>query len=250
VAARFHEEALRELRLPYEADANAVDALHRRADAVGVQFPAAFVEWFGMRNARAILREHSNSDEPLEVAELGAEAYLFKGGTVPTSTHGRMLQFMLENQGVCTWGIPLDAGDDPPVLVAVDPDFEWRAHVASFSAFIACQIWDYAKVYTGVLLAAQSTELAPTDLAFLRHRFRQRTTTHGWPTRNTFRFERDDDARVIVCDGDGQADWWLSARSEETLTALARELSRCADLSTSLYGVDERGERALRALRT
>lgn len=246
--SRFHEEALRELHLAYEPDAGAISELHHREAAVGVRFPAAFVEWFGMRSGIEILRKHSNGDEPLEIAELGAQAYLFKGDSVPPLEHGRMLQFMVENQGVCTWGIPLDAGEDPPVFVAVEPGFEWRPHAASFSTFIACQVWDYEKVHSGVLLAAQATELSPTDLGFLRHRFRERTTTHGWPTKNIFRFERDD-ARVIVWDGDGQADWWISAPSEESMTALAGELWTCADLSTSLYSVDERGERALRALR-
>jgi hypothetical protein len=30
------------------------------------------------------------------------------------------LWLMTENQGVCVWAVPLDAGDDPPVLVAGD----------------------------------------------------------------------------------------------------------------------------------
>jgi hypothetical protein len=248
VPIQFHEDALHELHLSYVPDAAALSALVTRSSELGVRFPAAFVEWYGMRDGITLLRQHSNSDEPVEIAKLGAPTWPFKDGNVPESEHGRMLQFMVENQGVCTWGIALDAGDDPPVLVAVDPNFEWRAHAASFSTFIACQIWDYEKVHSGVLLAAQAGELAQVDLELLRPSFREKTTTHGWPTKNIFRFERAD-GRVIVWDGDGQADWWISAHSEENIAALARELWSCGDLSTSMYGLDERGERVLRSLR-
>lgn len=232
----------------YEPDLKALAALSARSSELGVLFPESFVEWYGMRNGISLLRQHSNNDEPVGIAKLGAATYPFKSGEVPESEHGRMLQFMVENQGVCTWGIPLDAGDDPAVLVAVDPDFEWRAHAASFSTFIACQVWDYEKVHSGVLLTAQASELAAVDLELLRRRFREKTTTHGWPTKNIFRFERED-ARVIVWDGDGQADWWISAHSEENIAALAGELWGCGDLCTSLYGVEERGERIVRLLR-
>lgn len=99
-----------------------------------------------------------------------------------------------------------------------------------------------------MLLCAQASELAPAELAFLRERFRERPTTHGWPTKNIVRFERDD-AHVLIWDGDGQADWHISARSDAHVAAVARELWACGDLRTSLYGVDERGEHIVRALR-
>ena len=123
-----------------------------------------------------------------EIAELGAPAWPFKDRGVPDSTHGRMLPFMVENQGVCTWGIALDDADDPPVLVAVDPAFQWRPHAASFSTFIACQVWDYEKVQSRcVVLAAEACKLAPHDLKLLRRQFHEGPTTHGWPTENIFR---------------------------------------------------------------
>ena len=185
--SRFHENALRALGVAYETDGNVLSALRARASEFGVRFPASFIEWYSMRNGITLLRQHSNSDEPLEIAKLGAPTWTFKDRSVPESMHGRMLQFMVENQGVCTWGIALDAGDDPPVLVAVDPDFEWRPHAASFSTFIECQVWDHGKVHSGLRLAAQASELAPLDLELLRRRFREKTTTHGWPTKNIFR---------------------------------------------------------------
>lgn len=134
------------------------------------------------------------------------------------------------------------------MLVAVDPNFAWRPHAASFSTFIACQIWDHHDRDDRVLLVAQASELAPADLAFLRERFLERPTTHGWPTKNISRFERDD-VHVLIWDGDGQADWHISAVSDEEVAAVARELRACGKLRTSLHGVDDRGEHIVRALR-
>lgn len=200
--------------MSYSADAAALNALDVRANELSVQLPASFVEWYGMRDGLELLRQHSNCDEPVDVAELDVS------NGPPTS---RIVKFMVENQGVCAWGIALDAGDDPPVLVAVDPKFEWRPHAETFSSFIACQVWDHAEASERVLLGAQASPLASVDLELLRRRFHEKPTTHGWPGKHTFRFERDD-ARLRIWDCGGQADWWISARSEASVAFLAREL--------------------------
>lgn len=238
--SRFHEETPNALHVSYAPDTTALKALDARASKLGVQFPASFVEWYGMRGGIALLRQHSNCDEPVDIAKLDVSS---------DSVGGRIVKFMDENQGVCGWGIPLDAGDDPPVLVAVAPEFEWRPHADTFSTFIACQVWDYEEAAERVLLGAQASPLAPLDLDLLRRTFHEKPATHGWPGKHTFGFERDD-ARVRIWDEGGQADWWISARSEASVAFLARELWMCGDLKTSMYGVDERGERVLKSLRS
>jgi hypothetical protein len=248
VAARYHEETLRALGIAYAPDAAAMSALEARAAGLGVTFPASFVEWYGMQEGILLLRQHSNSDEPIGIDSLGMPAHLRPWRAEADASTGPVLEFMVENQGVCIWAVRLDAGDDPPVLVAVDPGYEWRPHASTFSSFIACQVWDHPEEDERVRLAAQAVELSPHDLAEMRRRFCERATTHGWPTTNIFRFERDD-ARVLIWDADGQADWWLSAESDVNVTALARELWAMGNLKSSLYGIDKRGDAILSLLR-
>jgi hypothetical protein len=159
---------------------------------------------------------------------------------------------MVENQAVCVWALRLDGGDDPPVVVACDPDLEWRPCAESFSAFVGCEVWDHSEIWdeTGarILLQAQATPLREADLLFLRARFTEAATTRGWPGNNQYRFERDD-VRVLVWDGEDQADWFITATTEGWLAAVAAELWECADLRTSLWSNDGRGEQVLLGLR-
>lgn len=154
-------------------DPRAVDPVARAAlDALGMKLPASFVEWFAMVDGAELLRQHSNCDDPIPIADLEANLAI--------------LPFMNENQGVCRWGVRLDGGDDPPVMVAVDPEFAWREVCSTFSTFIACQVHDRRDVLDARrLLAAQDDPLAPADLAFLRANFvEDRTRAAGRLTIN------------------------------------------------------------------
>lgn len=243
--SRFHEETLSELQLVYEPDAAALELLDNRASQLGVRFPASFVEWYGMREGITLLRQHSNQDRPVDIAELGSSERPLLNENARPSPPTQMMPFMVENQGCCTWAIPLDAGDDPPVLVDVEKEGRWRPYAATFSTFVACQIWDYPT--TRIRLQAQAIPLAPFDLEVLRRNLCERAMTYSWPTTQSFRFEREG-ARVLIFAGDNQADWWLTGRSEETLAALVRDLWMCGDLKTSLWAVDDAGQRALSSL--
>ncbi|HTL36186.1 MAG TPA: hypothetical protein VL326_23805 [Kofleriaceae bacterium] len=206
-----------------------------------------------MENAIELLRKHSNCDDPIAITELGtSNARQSCRGKVPVEQTEQVMEFMVENQGVCVWGIRLDAGDDPPVVVAVDPDFQWRPQADAFSTFINCQAWDHAKVFGGILLGAQVLSVGPKqlreDIELLRREFRERPSTYGWPGRQAFRFERGED-RVLIWEAVHQADWWISSETEDGLAAVTHELWACSDLSSSLYGLEERGERVLEMLR-
>jgi hypothetical protein len=118
---------------------------------------------------------------------------------------------------------------------------------------VACQVWDHTEVLspkdaTRVVVGAQANPLEATDLAFLRSRFSENTTSHGWPGDSRYRFERGD-SRLLIWTGEYKADWWVSAPTEATLVTLLRELRDCDSLQQSWWNSsDERGKRALRTL--
>jgi hypothetical protein len=226
-------------------------ALEARFAFLGVALPPAFAEWYAMRDGIELLRRNSNCDKPVEIGALG-EPVTWRWDQPRDLVCEGLLLFMVENQAVCVWALRLNAGEDPPVVVARDPDLAWRACGERFSTFIACQVWDHVEVFPGrqhrILLCANGAPLEAKDLASLRSRFSERASSQGWPGDNQYRFERGD-SRVLVWDGEYQADWWLSATTEANLAGLVRELWECADLQESLYSSDPRGESVLRSLR-
>ncbi|MBS2011441.1 MAG: hypothetical protein JST00_00905 [Deltaproteobacteria bacterium] len=251
MAALFHQEALARMGLQHVFDPEAMDSLKARAATLGVTFPASFVEWYGMPDAINLLRRNSNCDDPIEIERLG-ETFQWRWDEKQDWLRDGLLLFMFENQAVCVWALHLDGSDDPPVVVARDPDLKWRPCADRFSTFIACQVWDHREVFNEdgahVLLQAQAVPLHERDLAFLRKGFDQKPTTHGWPGDNQYRFQRGD-YRVLVWDSKEQADWWITASSEDRVGDLASELWGCADLQTSLWSNDARGEAVLKRLR-
>ena len=252
--SRFHTDTLRALGIDGVRDPSAMRALASRATALGVTFPASFAEWYGMQDGIELLRRHSNCDDPLPIDKLGGRIeWPWPAG--PDWVAGGLLLFMVENQAVCFWALRLDAGDDPPVLVARVPDFAWRPCAESFSTFIGCQVWDHTEVFSRsdpparILLQAQDGPLRSEELAFLRQGFKEQPTTHGWPGENAYRFERED-ARILVWDAADQADWFIASASESDLEGVVAELWQCGGLRGPLYSNDPRGEAVLEALRS
>jgi hypothetical protein len=251
MSSLFHEGALARLGVQHALDPRAMRSLKERATALGITLPASFVEWYGMRDGIDLLRRNSNADDPVEVERLG-ERFQWRWDEKQDWLQEGLLLFMFENQAVCVWALRLDGSDDPPVVVARDPDLEWRACADRFSTFITCQVWDHIEIWdeqgARILLQAQAVPLKENDLAFLRKRFDSAPTTHGWPGDNQYRFQRGD-YRVLVWDSPEQADWWITASSDEGLADLASELWECADLRRSLWSNDARGETVLERLR-
>jgi hypothetical protein len=251
--SRFHQESFSRLSREYAPDPAATSALERRAGELGVALPESFVEWYGMRDGVEILRLHSNSDHPVAIERLG-QTIKWRWQQERDWIREGLLVFMIENQAVCVWAVRLGDTADPPVVVARDPDLQWRPCAERFSTFIGCQIWDWSEVFSAwqpggrVMLQAQDTPLRQGDLAFLRERFDNRPTTRGWPGDTQYRFERGE-ARVLVWESEGQADWWITAMDEDGLAALVDELWDCGDLHASLYCNDQRSQRVLEKLR-
>jgi hypothetical protein len=251
--SRFHEDALRRLATPYQPDPAATRALEARANELGIALPASFAEWYGMRDGVELLKRNSNCDEPLGVEDLG-KRFKWRGLVAEDWLAQGLLIFMFENQSVCVWALQLDGGDDPPVLVARDPELEWVECAQSFSTFVACQVWDHAEVLgtaegsTRLLVQAQDIPLQSEDLAFLRRTSVEKPATHGWPADNQYRFERGN-ARVLIWDGKDQADWWIAAPDVEDLALVVEDLWDCGGLRTTLWCTDERCQAVLEGIR-
>jgi hypothetical protein len=247
--ARFHREALRRLEVEYAPDPAAMRALAARASHLGILLPASFVEWYGMRGGIELLKRNSNCDEPLAIEELG-DRFEWRWSVTPDCLAEGRLIFMFENQAVSVWALGLRGGDDPPVFVARDPDLEWRPCAEAFSTFVGCQVWDHTEIFDRanpprrILVQAQDVPLRSNDLAFLRQGFSARATTHGWPGDNQYRFERGE-ARILIWDGEDQADWWITAATAAGLAAVVAELRHCGTLGTTLWSDAETGTEVL-----
>jgi len=248
----FHQQSLARLGVEHVVDEAAMRALNARAGALDITLPASFVEWYGMRDGLQLLRLNSNADDPIGIERLG-EPFEWRWDRKIDWLQEGLLLFMFENQAVCVWALRLDAGDDPPVVVARDPDLEWRPCAERFSTFVSCQVWDHTEIWdqagARILLQAQAVPLKDADLAFLREHLGEAPTTHGWPGDNQYRFERGDH-RVLVWDGEDQADWWITATNEASLSEVAAKLWQCSDLRTSLWSNDDRGDAVLERLRS
>jgi hypothetical protein len=163
---------------------------------------------------------------------------------------GPVLVLSDENQGVCSWGVPLGGSGDQ-VVVGGDLLDAGRAtvpHAASVKDFIAARRWDHRCLSAAVLLQAQAAELDQASLGYLQARLAPAVATAGWPGARQYRFE-DQDVPVMLWSHAGQCDWWVSASSEGSLRAFAAGLLDLADLRRALWSNDGFSARLLHELR-
>jgi hypothetical protein len=165
---------------------------------------------------------------------------------------GPVLVLSDENQGVCSWGVPLGGGSTK-VLVGGDlldagPERTTVTYAASVEDFIAARRWDSACMQPP-LLQAQAAELDQASLGYLRGRLAPAVATAGWPGPRQYRFEGHE-VRVMLWSSSAQCDWWISASGESALKAFAADLLELSDLRTSLFSDDDAGARVLNELRS
>lgn len=158
-----------------------------------------------------------------------------------------VLVLSVENQGVCSWGVPLGGGDDCPVLVGgelLDAGETTVEYAASVEDFIAARRWDRRCLGTGPVLQAQAPELARSELGYLRARLSRAVATAGWPGSQQYRFEGRG-VQVLQWSQQGQCDWWISAAAEDSLRAFAAGLLELPGLRDTLWSNDDAGTRLL-----
>jgi hypothetical protein len=158
----------------------------------------------------------------------------FPGWTTP------VLVLATENQNACTWGVPLDGTDDPPVLVGIHDGYrtETVEHAPDVDAYVAARRWDRRCMSTVPLLQAQAEPVDAKSLAFLREHYDELPATHGWPADDLYRFERDG-VRILLWAGADQCDWWISGG--DGLADAVTALLPYSNLREALWSNDEPG---------
>jgi len=162
---------------------------------------------------------------------------------------GPVLVLSHENQGVCSWGVPLGEGSTQ-VLVGGDLLDAGRITVrytASVRDFIDARRWDHACLSAPVL-QAQAAELDQASLGYLRERLAPAVATAGWPGPAQYRFEGED-VQVMLWSQAGQCDWWISGSDESALKAFTEGLLSLSDLRGALWSNDDAGAQLLDDLR-
>jgi hypothetical protein len=158
---------------------------------------------------------------------------------------GPVLVLSDENQGVCSWGVPLD-GDRSPVLVGgelLDAGDATVRYAASVEDFIAARRWDRRCLEAEPLLQAQAPGLDQASLGRLQA-LSPAISTAGWPGSRQYRFEGLG-VRVLLWSAAGQCDWWISAITEEPLRAFTAGLLELPGLRDTLWSNDDAGARLL-----
>lgn len=156
-----------------------------------------------------------------------------------------------ENQGVCSWGVPIGQSR-VPVLVGGDITEEQSRATVEYApdvdAFIGARRWDRGCLERSPVIQAQAAPIDGAVTASLRTRYRDILPTTGWPGRQQFRFEDDQGTRILLWVQSQQCDWWISARSRAQLKSVIIELADLSNLRVALWSNDQGGDDLLREL--
>src|SRR5689334_18834553 len=105
---QYHGRAIGLLERTPVVSPGAIGAIVRAEQTFGFRCPPSVREWYSLRDAASILESCSRADSIVPVEELGEPV-----NTVDLVKQNLLL-FRHENQGVCSWTVRLEAGDDPP----------------------------------------------------------------------------------------------------------------------------------------
>jgi hypothetical protein len=177
-------------------------------ERIGRRLPSAFRTFFSLERSSAVLAHFSNTDSPIPLNMLGTSLQRWRNYDPLKEA---ILPFMTENQNVCVWGVRLDAGDDPPVVVDVDSGTppRWQVCAHSFTDWLRSQIDNFQ------VLKSSSNSLCKLVL---------------WSTK-------------------AQCDWWIAPRSAEVTFAALDQIEEVAGIGSRIYAPREECEELLRLWR-
>lgn len=239
------EDVVAAYRLPVRSAAWTAAFAAAARDRLGRDLPASMVRFAAAPDLAAVLAQayaaRTVFPERVEPASFDL------GPALPVEN----VWLMTENQGVCVWAVPMDAGDDPPVLVAGDlrTGAAMQLYARTVDEFAEAWAWDLRCIGREPLVQAQAEPLDADTLAYLRATYRETVPTWGWPARQVMRFESDDGLTLTVWDDDRQCDWWISGPTSGTTRRHVAALRPCSDLAASLWSNDEPGVALLASFR-
>jgi len=227
-----------------------VDGATKRRDevelAINAPLPDSVAELLGFEGLlESIARVHEGH------AMFPNEPRLLDATLMPGYS-GRLLWLLTENQGVCRWGVPLDDGDDPPVIVGGDLIGGDRSLIfaETIGRFVLAFGWDSRIFWSEPLIQAQAAPLDSDSLQFLRANFAEKVMTYGWPGELNYRFESTDGVHVELWDAPAYrgCDWWISGEPTAVESTVAR-LMDYSDLRKSFWSNDDLGDGMLKRVR-
>ena len=250
----YHQAVFNLLDLCPEVAKQNVNRLRRREQQCGLKFPAAVFELYSLRYVDDIFFDNTNQDSLVELPDFGEQLEM--------KDDVDYLKVAIENQGVVTWHVPLDPGDDPPVLQAPDGVVSMGEIVsAAFSNFVFDMIANnYFRGWTtGMHLEAKATMPDQGLLRRIRKRFREGPRTRH-RTSTVHRFFTPEGILTISSNTprDRAANrglWKIEASSAESLFKIAREVWDYQDVAKKIkataLGPEERsrGRDVLKQLR-
>lgn len=140
---KYHQRVFDILGKKPKSSKAAQHEVTRCEQRLGLTFPAALQEWYGLPGAADLLTKYSNNDPAIPVDELGT----------PDELRHQVLKIQEENQGVAAWYIQLDNSEDPPVYVEsemiegqpspLQPNLGWALEAPEFSEFIYQRVLQY-----------------------------------------------------------------------------------------------------------
>jgi hypothetical protein len=157
---------------------------------------------------------------------------------------GDVLWLMSENQGICVWGVPLDRGDDPPVLVGGELCGEETSpaqYADSLEAFAFSWAWDQRLLGRTPLVEAGTWPLDAEGEELLVARFERHPTTRGWPCRRNLRFESPTGVCLLLWACARGTDWTISGPDAASVEQCLRDLVPRFDLQPGFAAHDAAG---------
>lgn len=183
---------------------------------LGLSLPTSVREWYTAVDGQALLAKYSNDDTALapmefKVIEIGGR---------------RLVQFLIENQGVCWWGFELNGSDDPPVFVDFDPPPDKLfLYANTFSEFTYLRVFDFDGWWDADRFALETRPpLTEPARRWLDENQTAKPRSLGWLGAGTLRYSSPL-GRIVIWESEGQADWILSCPSARSLQQLKEQIS-------------------------